>query len=228
MTPARESPAAYRELLERLDRWFAEARARNPGVVPCGAGCSACCHGPFDISVADAELLVHAVRALPDAECRDVQARATALLARIAAHLPGWRPPHAIADVGDAAFDAMGNALAAEPCPLLGPDGACRIYADRPFVCRLIGLGMVTPAGRIIENMCPIQDQFPVYRALPQMYFDLEGLEVDELEAMQAAARRLLGTPAAVDYETTIAAAIVDFTVDPPATPSPRGPTERR
>jgi Fe-S-cluster containining protein len=224
VTHSRESPAPYRELLERLDRWFADARATHPGVIPCRGGCTPCCHGPFDISVADAELLVHAVRALPEPERAAVQARAAALMARIAERLPGWEAPHDIAAVGDEAFDGMGEALAAEPCPLLGPDGGCRIYADRPFVCRLIGLGMVTPTGRVIENMCPIQGAFPVYRSLPPAPFDLEDLEVQELEAMQAAARRLLGDADAADYETTIAAAIVNFVplIEPPylATPS--------
>lgn len=208
-TPAGGS-AAYRALLERLDRWFAEARMRNPGVIPCTGGCSACCHGPFDISVADAELLVEAVRALPDSERREVYQRATALLGRMAEQLPGWHPPHDIADVGEEAFDAMSDALAAEPCPLLGPDGGCRIYADRPLVCRLTGLGMVTPTGRTIENACPIQATFPAYEHLPPMSFDLEGFEVEEMEALLGAARRLLGTAAAAGYETTVAAAIVE------------------
>ncbi|MDQ2670529.1 MAG: YkgJ family cysteine cluster protein [Gemmatimonadota bacterium] len=208
----RTSPAGYRALLDRLDRWFAEARARHPGVIPCGGGCSTCCHGPFDISVADAELLVAAVRALPAVERAAVRSRAAALMERFAEQLPGWSAPHDIADVGDDAFDQAVSALRAEPCPLLGPGGACLIYADRPMICRLIGLSMVTPAGRVIENMCPIQEQFPAYEALPPMQFDLEDLEVDELEALQAAARRLLGDASRGDYETTIAAAIVDFT----------------
>ena len=211
MTHPRESPLAYRALLERLDRWFAGARAKHPGVIPCTGGCSACCHGPFDISVADAELLAHAVRALPDAERQEVRARAEALMLRIAGLLPGWQAPHDVASVGDDAFDLMGTTLANEPCPLLDPEGRCRIYADRPLVCRLIGLSMVTPAGRVIENMCPIQEQFPVYEALPPVAFDLEGFEVEEIEALQAAARRLLGTADEETYETTIAAAILDF-----------------
>ena len=40
VTPASEEIAAYRELLERLDRWFADARARHPGVIPCTGGCT--------------------------------------------------------------------------------------------------------------------------------------------------------------------------------------------
>lgn len=201
--------AGYRELLERLDRWFAEARAQHPGVIPCTAGCSACCRGPFDISVADTELLLDAVAALPDAERQDVQARATALMQRMREHLPDWQPPFDIADAGEDAFDAMSDALAAEPCPLLAGDGGCRIYADRPLVCRLTGLGMRTPTGRVIDNACPIQGAFPEYERLPPMEFDLEGFEIEELAAMLGAARRLFGTAAAAGYETTVAAAVL-------------------
>ncbi|MGH7536460.1 MAG: hypothetical protein ACREMG_12905 [Gemmatimonadales bacterium] len=64
--PARTGTAAYSLLLERLTEWFEEGRRQHPGVVPCRAGCTACCHGPFDISVADAELLREAVGRLPD------------------------------------------------------------------------------------------------------------------------------------------------------------------
>ena len=63
MHPAAE---AWQSALERLDRWFSDARERLPGVIPCGPGCSACCHGPFDISVADALLLREGLAELPE------------------------------------------------------------------------------------------------------------------------------------------------------------------
>lgn len=54
----------YRALLPILDRWFMTGSAHaGPGVVPCRAGCTACCLGPFDISPADARLV--ALAALP-------------------------------------------------------------------------------------------------------------------------------------------------------------------
>jgi len=208
-TDPRTGPARYRALLERLEAWFARARAEHPGVIPCAGGCSACCHGPFDVSVADAELLREAVRRLPPAERAAVDARARAVAARIRALEPGWAAPYDLAALGDARFDRLAESLAAEPCPLLDESGRCRVYADRPLVCRLTGLGMVTPAGRVIENPCPIQQDFPEYAALPPQPFDLEDLEVEEWEALQSAARRLFGNAGYIDYETTIAMVIV-------------------
>jgi Fe-S-cluster containining protein len=199
----------YRALLERLDAWFAEARRAAPGVVPCRGGCSACCHGPFDISVADAELVRDAVSRLPVVDRNAATGRATALLERMRAIEPGWGPPYEVAAIGEERFDRLSDALATEPCPLLDDAGRCRIYADRPLVCRLIGLGMVTPTGRTVENACPIQDRFPDYAELPPVGFDLEGFEDGELKCLRAAAARRLGCEERWEFETTIAAVVV-------------------
>jgi Fe-S-cluster containining protein len=200
----------YRQLLERLDRWMARGRRTHPGVIPCRAGCSACCRGPFDISVADVELLREAMGRMQETDRAEVERRAGRLLALMEAESPAWTTPHDIADLGDQRFDRIAESLAMEPCPLLADDGSCRIYEDRPLVCRLIGLPMSSPAGRLIENACPIQEQFPAYAALPAEPFDLEGFEVAEMECLQGAARRVLGDAGRHDYETTIAAAVVD------------------
>ena len=204
----RAGTEGYRHLLERLDAWADDARRNHPGVIPCRSGCSACCHGPFDISVADAELVRDAVADLPEAEQAEVRQRAEEVLGRMAALAPDWSAPYDIGELGDARFDRIAEQLSAEPCPLLDEQGDCRIYESRPLICRLMGLAMITPAGRLIENSCPIQSAFPEYAALPPQPFDLEGLEIAELESLQGAARRLFGTTDRLDYETTIAGAV--------------------
>jgi Fe-S-cluster containining protein len=177
-------------------------------VVPCARGCSACCHGPFDISIADAELLRSAVLALPDADRGEVEWRAAVMLGRMAALEPAWHAPYAVADLGEEPFDRLTERLALEPCPLLDDAGGCRVYADRPLVCRLIGLPMITSTARVIENACPIQQQFPVYAALAPTPFDLEQFEEEEADCLREAAVRRFGDPAAAEFETTIAAAV--------------------
>jgi Fe-S-cluster containining protein len=201
---------AYRVLLDRLTGWFDQARREHPGIIPCHQGCSACCHGPFDISVADAELIEAGLRGLPESDWLEVRRRAEELVGRMEALEPGWGAPHAVADLGEARFDRLADALAAEPCPLLDPAGRCRIYAHRPQVCRLIGVGMRTPAGGIIENACPIQDQFPDYAELPPVLFELESFEEVERACLVQAAGRQLGAPDRWEHETTIAALIAD------------------
>lgn len=207
-TTPRTSTAAYRALLERLDRWFEAAREAT-GVIPCRPGCSACCHGPFDITVADVELLREGVAALAPADRAEVVAQAGALLSAMKMLEPGWAPPYAVADLGEERFDAMIERFAEVPCPLLDEAGACRVYRHRPLVCRLIGLGMITPTDRLIENACPIQEEFPGYAALAPQPFDLEALELEEVECQRAAALRLFGDAGWEGFETTIGAAIV-------------------
>ncbi len=96
----------YRILLESLDAWHATARHRQPGVIPCRLGCTACCHGPFDISVADVLLLRDTVNELPAARREAVTARATAAAARQRALAPDWEAPHDVRALGEARFDA--------------------------------------------------------------------------------------------------------------------------
>jgi Fe-S-cluster containining protein len=208
LSEERASPAGYRRLLAQLDRWMADARRDHPGVIPCRSGCAACCHGPFDVTVADAELIRDAVDRLSPLERQEIGERARALLARMRELEPNWGPPYEVAELGESRFDAVADALAAAPCPLLDPGGRCRIYEDRPMVCRLIGLPMLSPAGRTIENACPIQSRYPAYAALPPRLFDLEEFEMLEMECLRGAARRLLGDASRWEFETTIAALV--------------------
>jgi Fe-S-cluster containining protein len=206
VTPDPGSP--YPELLARLDRWADDARARNPDVIPCRSGCTACCHGPFDISVADAMLLRSAARRLPGPVRNGVARRAAALAARIRALAPDWGPPWDIADIGDDRFDAISEALVDVPCPLLDAEGACLAYDSRPMVCRWMGLGMLTGDGESVANACPIQDRFPDFAALPPQPFDLAGFTDFETPCLEDAAEALLGDATLAGYETTIALAL--------------------
>ena len=176
----------YRALLERLDAWFAEGKRLHGDVIPCRAGCTACCHGPFDISPADADLLREGLALLPPAERTEVRIRAELLLTRMQELAPGWGAPWAIGDLGEDGFDQVAEALAGEPCPLLGDDGRCRVYAHRPLVCRLIGLPMLTDLGETLENGCPIQGEFPGYAELPGVGFDYASFAAEEMAILAA------------------------------------------
>jgi Fe-S-cluster containining protein len=195
----------YRDLLAQLDSWFTEAVARNPGVVPCRSGCSACCHGPFDISIADALLIREAFFRLPETEQVVVRERAAALVARMVAMRPGWKLEEGLEGITEESFDVICETLASEPCPLLDQEGHCRIYADRPMICRMMGLGVITPAGRVMENSCPIAEQFPKYAALSPQPLELEAMEEIEGACLEAAAVEVFGTPDRARFETTIA-----------------------
>jgi len=171
----------YQQLLERLDGWFADATRGREEVIPCRSGCTACCHGPFDISPADAELLREGLALLPADQRADIRARGERLLGKMRGLAPEWDAPWDVDELGEEAFDEIAEALLAEPCPVLGPDGSCRAYAHRPLVCRLIGLPMLTDLGDALPNACPIQEQFPVYAALAPIPFAYEAFAGEEL-----------------------------------------------
>lgn len=185
----------YRQLLQRLDTWFAEGMKRHGAVIPCRAGCTACCHGPFDISAADAALLREGLATLPAAEREAIRVRGELLLTRMREHAPDWGSPYALSDLGEERFDEIAEALAGEPCPMLGDDGRCRVYTHRPLVCRLIGLPMLTDPGETLENGCPIQEEFPGYAELAGVPFAYSAFAAEEVAILTAAE----------GHETTIA-----------------------
>ena len=168
----------YHRLLGDLDDWFARGVAdAGPGVVLCRRGCTACCHGPFDISPADAELAAIAVERLDGASRSAVRSRAAAQRSRYAELAPRWSAPWDVDAIGDDSFDQISDALADEPCPALNDQGECRIYDARPATCRMTGLGMETKPGDVLENVCPILDTSVAYAALNPTLFDLSCFE---------------------------------------------------
>lgn len=193
----------YPALLATLDSWFARGAAEaGPGVVPCRLGCNACCHGPFDISPSDAELVHQAVAALPQEVARGIRERAAEQTGRYAELISGWSAPWDVTAVSEESFDALCDALAALPCPALDPEGGgCLIHAARPATCRLTGLGIRTRQGEIIDNVCPIQEQFPDYQSLPPTPFDLLRFEREAEGCDRAAGERGFVT-------TTVAGAV--------------------
>lgn len=202
------TPRGYLPLLATLDQWQQSAQQRHPGVIPCQAGCTACCHGPFDITVADVAALLPAVRALPKIRREEVIARARLGLTALLSQAPDWEAPYAISALGDRRFDDVSEALATLPCPLLDESGRCLVYEVRPMVCRLMGLPLRAESGDIVENSCPIQERFPDYVALPPLDVPLVAWSDAESEELQEAAEQLFDDPAQAGFETTIATAI--------------------
>jgi Fe-S-cluster containining protein len=203
------SDPGYPALLAELDDWHAGARAEHPGVIPCKSGCAGCCHGPFDISVADALLVRDAVRALDPASRAEVRRRAVSQMGRMRLAEPALVAPWDVSLLGELRLDVLVEAFAPEPCPALDDAGRCRIYPHRPMICRMMGLGLRTLDNDVIENGCPIQEEFPAYRSLEPRVFDLDRWDVAQEPLLASAAIELFGSDARSGYETTIAGAVL-------------------
>jgi Fe-S-cluster containining protein len=199
------SSSEYGRTLAVIDQWFGDTVERFPGVIPCKSGCTRCCHGPFDISLADVEMVQAAVADLPPDSKTAVYQQSASQAAKVAVLLPGLQPENGMVFLTEDQFDVIEQALADEPCTLLGEDGSCLIYQSRPFICRMMGLGVRTPAGREIDNACPIQEDFPVYQRLPHQLLDLEPIEDREAKCLTAASGRIFGDSRHAALETTIA-----------------------
>ena len=206
--------SSYRSLLETLDAWFAlGVGLAGPGVVPCKRSCSACCHGVFDISAADALLIAEGLAALPSDVAEAVQTRAAAQLKQCAELLPTWGPPWNVDALPEGVFDALTESLSKAPCPALEDDGGCAIYAYRPATCRMTGLAMRLDDADRLDNECPIQDDFPDYAALAPVPFEL--MDFEDLAATHDQLATSEGS-----LTTTVAGAMVAGTRgDEPAPP---------
>jgi Fe-S-cluster containining protein len=139
----------YRRLLARVDDWYRAAKERHPAHVPCARGCRDCCLGLFDVSLADRDLLREGLASLDPAVRSDIEARAAAVLCRLREVYPGlgedldgWSPSEI-----DDLCDELGNV----ECPVLGPEGECRLYAFRPLTCRMAGVPVVDLSGRAVH-----------------------------------------------------------------------------
>lgn len=206
----------YLPLLERLDAWQRKVDQSHPNLIPCRSGCSACCHGPFDISAADVATLADGFRLLDSETRAAVVAASRAQIGRVQAIEPNWQAPFDIAAIGEARFDKVSDSLATLPCPMLATDQRCLVYRHRPMVCRVIGIGLETESGEVIENACPIQGDYPAYAALAPQAFPLEAWEAEEEEEKTAAAIVLFGDAGRAGYETTIAGAVMTWMADQP------------
>jgi Fe-S-cluster containining protein len=152
-----ELPDRYRRLLADVDAWFGRVAGRFAARVACRRGCHDCCLGLFDVTPLDAALLQEGLAALPEADRAGIRDRARAVLGKAFDLEPRLAGKPDLSSLSDGAIDALCDAAGPLPCPVLGPDGACLLYAHRPLVCRLNGLPVVDLQGRVIaDEGCPL------------------------------------------------------------------------
>ena len=138
----------YKELLAGVDAWYRSVQASHPADVPCTKGCRECCIGLFDVSLADRDLLREGLAQADPAVRRDIRSRAEALVEQLRALRP---------DLGDTLdgmspeeIDLLCDEAGEIECPVLGPDGDCRLYAHRPLTCRMSGVPVVDLTGKAV------------------------------------------------------------------------------
>lgn len=114
-----EGPTRARIVHMRMDAAIARGKIKNAkefATVACTAKCSGCCHTNISITSDEAELLADHVRAGMPID-REKMARQAAVGEM---DFPAWK---------ELSYEQRG-------CVFLAEDGDCRVYQDRPGVCR--------------------------------------------------------------------------------------------
>lgn len=115
-----------RHHLQVIDAEVAPVVQRYRAHIECAKGCSDCCHQTFRVTALEGAWLREGLAAA-DPDTRDD------ILNRARAYAPDQRTP----------------------CPVLSDDGACRLYAHRPRICRKYGIPLWNPERPDRVDTCP-------------------------------------------------------------------------
>lgn len=122
----------YRDILDRADAHFASVMQAQPQNLQCGAGCSLCCYGLFEIGSGDVPVIAEGLAALHPQRRGKIIRRAVAMME--ASQHPNLR------ECSPEEKQAFYTRTESTPCPNLGENGLCEMYEHRPLVCRTFGL----------------------------------------------------------------------------------------
>jgi Fe-S-cluster containining protein len=187
---------SYRGLLSEIDTWYESCLQAAPlGTLACRKGCSACCRGLFDITLLDACLLKAGFAQLPEATREQVLARCRPRLAELQRRWPQLQSPYLLNDLPDEDWTEMpeGDEI---PCPLLGDDDLCLVYAFRPMTCRLHGLPNIDVAGEDFStDLCTLHPGDPHELPATLLHWQFRISFEREIALLRAFTLQLTGTP---------------------------------
>jgi Fe-S-cluster containining protein len=137
----------YRKILERADEHFRSVIEAQPQNLQCGAGCSLCCYGLFEIGSGDVPLIAEGLAALPAARRKTIIRKAQEIVE--ASRHPNLR------ECSPGEKEAFFDRTQATPCPNLDDAGLCMMYEHRPLVCRTFGLPL-RDGRKYIGDICEL------------------------------------------------------------------------
>jgi len=185
---------SYRRLLREVDRWFTVVQEANRENMACRRGCTFCCHGLFDVSLADALEVAAGLRTLSRADRREVGHRSAPIQRHLARELPHTLPPFLFDSLTDEQIDGLVERAGSPVCPLLDGNGECRIYEHRPLACRLEGVPMVDCKDGLFGDWCDLNFTRGITpAALESLRQDYYGLQETEAEQTLELSELLLG-----------------------------------
>ncbi len=159
----------YKSILELADRHFASVMQSQPQNLQCGAGCSLCCYGLFEIGSGDVPVIAEGLAAMHPSRRRKVIRRALEIVE--SSEHPNLR--ECSPDEKEAFFDRTQST----PCPNLDDEGKCMMYEHRPLVCRTFGLPL-REGRKYIGDICELNFKSSTKSERMKAAWDLEWEDV--------------------------------------------------
>ncbi|MEO8382137.1 MAG: YkgJ family cysteine cluster protein [Acidobacteriota bacterium] len=159
----------YRKILERADQHFASVMEAQPQNLQCGAGCSLCCYGVFEIGSGDVPLIAAGLAALHPARRKKVIRQALEIIEKN--EHPNLR------ECSPQEKASFFERTRATPCPNLDEAGLCMMYDHRPLVCRTFGLPL-RDGRKYIGDICELNFQDSSRKQQLEAAWDLEWEDV--------------------------------------------------
>jgi Fe-S-cluster containining protein len=182
------TPEPPLSLQQRTDHWFRRVSGFLLGQLPCRAGCSRCCIGPFAITVLDWLTLREGLTQLPSAVRQDIERRALEQTKTMEGAYPVLKQSKFLDHWADRDIDRLVSQFETVPCPALGENGLCQVYEHRPLTCRSMGVP-VEQSGQVY-GACEVQSFVPIVTLSASLRAEeqaLAGREAAELEALRTA-----------------------------------------
>jgi Fe-S-cluster containining protein len=186
----------YGELLARVDDWFAGCAGKHLSSITCRSGCSECCRALFDITLLDAFYLKSGFDGL-DPVIKDAPLfKARERLVYLQELWPDLTEPYILNYRPEEEWEILMTEDDETPCPLLGKDGTCLVYDNRPMTCRLHGLPLVDISGEVLhDEWCTLNFPGGNPLDLQELRWEFNLLFRDELLIFREFTGQLLNRP---------------------------------
>lgn len=159
----------YKSILERADQRFMQVMEAQPHNLQCGAGCSLCCYGLFEIGSGDVPVVAEGLAGLHPARRKKIIRRALEIV-ESSAH-PNLR--ECSPEEKETFFDRTQST----GCPNLDETGRCMIYEHRPLVCRTFGLPL-REGRKYVGDICDLNFKTSTRKERMNAAWDLEWEDV--------------------------------------------------
>ena len=154
-----------------------------------------CCRGFFDITLLDAALIDKGFKQLTAVQRDIIRNRSILRLEELKQRWPGFASPYLLNKMPDYEWTEMPE-TDETPCPFLGDDHLCQVYAFRPMTCRLHGLPNIDISGESFsDDFCTLNFQGLDPLTLTQLRWEFRQTFAKELELFQLYTKQLFDRP---------------------------------